>query len=77
MTLHQDIGIHAARLSAGKVLEHTRAGPPGLRPDRQGVLSLNGHALSAGDGARVSSESSLKLSATDDCEFLLFGMTAT
>lgn len=78
VTLHQDIGIHAARLSAGKVLEHT------LAPDRlayvqiaKGALSLNGHALSAGDGARVSAESSLKLSATDDCEFLLFEMTAT
>lgn len=38
----------------------------------RGDLDLNGHDLHAGDGARVSAESSLSLHTTGTAEFLLF-----
>ena len=40
----------------------------------RGGLTLNGHALAAGDGAAVESESALALQASDDAEALLFDL---
>jgi len=40
----------------------------------RGGIDLNGQRLSAGDGAAVSNEDSLKLTATDDAEALIFDL---
>jgi len=39
-----------------------------------GAVTLNGHALRAGDGAAVSDESTLTVKATEPSEVLLFDL---
>ena len=73
--VHQDIRIHAARLSKGATLSRE------LDPDRQhwlqvarGSLTANGLALTVGDGLALSSEARLDLEAGTDSEILLFDL---
>ena len=40
----------------------------------RGKLDLNGIALGEGDGAKITDETQLKFSATDDAEVLLFDL---
>jgi redox-sensitive bicupin YhaK (pirin superfamily) len=72
LRIHQDVALYAAVLDKGSVSYD-------LAPSRQawvqvakGNVSLNGQPLSAGDGASVSDERSLKLSG--DGEVLLFDL---
>jgi redox-sensitive bicupin YhaK (pirin superfamily) len=73
--LFQDVKIQAARLEAGSEVQ------PGLLPGRSGFLQvargsvvLNGHALNAGDGARIQGEASIKVMAASPTEFLFFDL---
>ncbi|MGE5538169.1 MAG: pirin family protein [Gemmatimonas sp.] len=76
LRIHQDTRIYASRLGAGQTL------PVTLAPRRSawvqvvsGGLSLNGRALSAGDGAAVEGETSLTFAGRDGtAEFLLFDL---
>ena len=77
VTIHQDVALYATLLSKGQVVTHA------LRPGRQawvqvarGGLSLNGVALSAGDGAAVTTSGSLRLEGIDDAEALVFDLSA-
>jgi len=73
ISLHQDVLVHAARLSAGQRVSYAL-------PDRRlaylhvahGTLELNGQALAAGDGARIHDEATLDIVGRSDCELLLF-----
>ena len=74
--VHQDVALYAALLGGGERAEHR------LRPGRhawlqlaRGRCALNGLALEAGDGAAVSGEAALALSAERDAELLLFDLT--
>ena len=74
--IHQDVKIHAARLDSGKTLEHTiTAGRHAWAQVARGAITLNGTAMTAGDGAAVSDESQLTLAAEQDSEILLFDLS--
>jgi hypothetical protein len=71
----QDARLFRGRLAAGTAVDHA------IAPSRHayvqvvsGAVEANGESLSAGDGAAVSSEKSLKLNAADDAEFLVFDL---
>lgn len=75
VAIHQDAGVYAALLDSGQSVEHA------LKPDRyawiqvaRGAVQLNEVELEAGDGAAVSDESRLRISASEPAELLLFDL---
>ncbi len=75
LTIHQDAFLYRARLSKGGAVEHP------LAPDRKayvqvakGKFVINGVALAAGDGAVLSGERLVRLSAEAAGETLLFDL---
>jgi redox-sensitive bicupin YhaK (pirin superfamily) len=74
-TINQDADLWLARLQSGRDVTHS------LQPSRhawlqvaEGVVDLNGHSLSSGDGAAVSDETALHLTAKDSAQVLLFDL---
>ncbi len=78
VTIHQDLNLYAANLSAPETV--TQAIAPGRVAwvhVARGAVNLNGHDLTAGDGAAVSDEAMLTLTGSgDDSEVLVFDMAA-
>jgi redox-sensitive bicupin YhaK (pirin superfamily) len=75
LKVHQDMSLYGTLLGKGESAEHTLA--PGRHAWIQiarGTATLNGMPLKAGDGAAVSDESKLVLSATEPVEALLFDL---
>jgi redox-sensitive bicupin YhaK (pirin superfamily) len=73
--VYQDVNLFASVLDAGKELTHTfEDGRYGWVQVARGKLSLNGVALSAGDGAGISAEKQLAITASENAEFLLFDL---
>jgi redox-sensitive bicupin YhaK (pirin superfamily) len=75
VSIHQDADVWLVRLGAGT--ETTRALKPGRHAWVQvaeGELTLNGQTLSAGDGAALSEEAALTLSAKAPAQALLFDL---
>jgi hypothetical protein len=73
LRVHQDMSLFATQLDAGASLEHVL--PEKAKAWIQivaGGLSVNGVALSSGDGLAIREESALELVATTECEALLF-----
>jgi hypothetical protein len=75
VTIHQDARGHAAVLDAGQAVDYA------LAPERhawvqvaRGAITLNGRGLHEGDGAAVSGEPRLALTATEPAELLLFDL---
>jgi redox-sensitive bicupin YhaK (pirin superfamily) len=75
VSIHQDADLWTALLEPGKSVHHT------LKPGRsawlqvaRGAVSLNGTTLRAGDGAAVSDEPALEITATESAEVLLFDL---
>jgi len=75
VSIHQDASVYAGLLEPGE-----RAAHP-LRPGRhswvhvaRGSIDLNGQTLREGDGAAVSDEERLDLTAKDNSEVLLFDL---
>jgi redox-sensitive bicupin YhaK (pirin superfamily) len=75
LVIRQDADVYTALLDKGEKVTHT------LRPGRHawvqvgtGAVSLNGKVLSAGDGATVSEEARLTLTADGPAEVLLFDL---
>jgi Pirin-related protein len=73
--LHQDVRLLAARLSDGRTVEHP------LEPGRhawvqvaRGAIDLAGEQLQAGDGAAISDEAVVRLTAAGPAEVLLFDL---
>ena len=75
VTIHQDAYMYAGLLSQGKELSHTLAS--GRRAYLQlvrGALTVNSERLEDGDGAKVTGEKTIMLSAAEDSELLLFDL---
>jgi quercetin 2,3-dioxygenase len=75
LTVHQDVRLHTTLLGVGERAEYALA--PGRHAWVQvarGAGTLNGTALKAGDGAAVSHEERLVLTATEPLEALLFDL---
>jgi len=75
LPISQDVSIYASVIPAGTTLDKT------LAVDRhawvqvaRGAVDLNGAALGQGDGAAVSDERRLSLTANEDSEILLFDL---
>jgi len=75
VTVHQDVDLFAALLESGELVWHTL--PPGRHAWLQvvdGAVALNGTLLFAGDGAAVSDEDRLEITASKSSEVLLFDL---
>jgi len=75
VTIHQNAFIHATRLNNAESVSHA------LSPGRlaylhvaRGSVNVNGQALSAGDGATVEEEQTIRLDHGRDAEVLLFDL---
>lgn len=75
VTIHQDAYLYSTFLNTGEAVEHT------LTPDRcayvqvaRGEIKVNDTPLSAGDGARITKETSVRLEGVDGAEVLLFDL---
>jgi quercetin 2,3-dioxygenase len=73
--VHQDVNVYAALLDDHNEVAHQ------LKPNRyawiqvaRGAININGESLEQGDGAAVSSEEKLGVTATEPSEILLFDL---
>jgi redox-sensitive bicupin YhaK (pirin superfamily) len=75
LTIRQDARLYLATLDEGhEVSKDIPYGRHAWVQVLRGKLSLNGHAISAGDGAAVSEESALAIRADSPSEVLLFDL---
>jgi len=75
LKIHQDVSVYNATLKAGETLKHRLSeGRHAWLQVVRGVVELNGNRLFAGDGAAVSEETSLTVSADEDAEIILFDL---
>ena len=73
--INQDASLFAARLDASQQATHAlTAGRGAWLQVLRGKVELNGHALAAGDGAAVTDEPALSVTAGDAAEVLLFDL---
>ena len=75
VTIHQDAKLYVSLLAPGQMVQHT------LGKSRhawlqiaKGAVKLNGTELHQGDGAAISDEPSLAVTASQDSEILLFDL---
>ena len=75
LTIRQDARLYLSTLKSGETVAHL------LNPGRyawlqvlRGQVAVNGHFLSAGDGAAVSEEWKLEIRGDDDAEVMLFDL---
>jgi redox-sensitive bicupin YhaK (pirin superfamily) len=75
MLIHQDARIYAAVLAEGKSMDYAIKSPRKVYLHVvRGSVTLNGHALGAGDAAKLSEEGMLSVSASAQAELLLFDL---
>lgn len=76
VTIHQDVNLYGAVLAEGTQVTHTLAeGRMAWLQVARGSLDLNGHALTAGDGAALEDLDPITVTSGDpNTEFLLFDM---
>jgi redox-sensitive bicupin YhaK (pirin superfamily) len=75
LTIHQDVSLYATVLRPGERVQHQMA--PGRHAWVQiidGRVTVNGHALEAGDGTAISEESEVAIAAETSAEALLFDL---
>jgi len=75
LTIHQDADVYTTTLEAGAEIKHTI--PDNRRVWIQmakGSVLINGQPLKTGDGAAISDENEITVTARDDSELLLFDM---
>ena len=79
VTLHQDVSLYATVLGEGARVEYTFApGRLGWVQVARGSIQLNGHDLSAGDGAALVDPEQLIFTGTaTESELLLFDMAGS
>jgi len=76
VTVHQDVDLFAVVLEAGEVVTHPlQHGRHAWIQVVTGAVALDGSALTPGDGAAVSEERSLTLSAREPAELLVFDLS--
>ena len=75
MKVHQDAELSLAVLPKGEKLDYSlRAGRQAWLQVGRGKVTLNGSLLDAGDGAAISGEQVVDLTANDRSEILLFDL---
>jgi len=75
LPIHQDVDIYAALLAPGDRVSHPLvAGRKAWLQVARGSVTLNGVAMSEGDGAAIQDETALDIVGVKDGELLLFDM---
>jgi redox-sensitive bicupin YhaK (pirin superfamily) len=75
LTIHQDARIYLGPVNPGDAVAHRMAaGRHAWLQVLRGALTVNGVALTAGDGVAVSDERELRVAATRPAEVLLFDL---
>jgi len=75
LPIHQDVRVHASVLDAGVSLRHSLApGRGGWVQVVDGSLTVNGQALSTGDGAAIQSVETITITGQTETEFLFFDL---
>lgn len=76
ITIHQDLNLYATQLSPDEAVTYTlKEGRIAWVHVAKGAVTLNGHDLTAGDGAAIAEETALTLTGIgQDAEVLLFDM---
>jgi quercetin 2,3-dioxygenase len=75
VTVHQDAELYDCDLDAGKEITYPLKKGRGVWLQvKKGQLQLNGSLLKEGDGAAIENEPLLRLTAKEDCGFLLFDL---
>jgi redox-sensitive bicupin YhaK (pirin superfamily) len=75
VTVHQDVRLYAGLVGAGtRVTQTLAAGRHGWIQVARGALDVNGVHLDEGDGAALSDETEISLTATEDAEVLVFDL---
>ena len=75
LKIHQDVDLYSTLLSDGDAVSlPLRTGRRAWVQVAQGSVQANGSPLSAGDGAAITDEDAVSLSATSDAEVLIFDM---
>lgn len=75
VTIHQDLGLYTAQLTAGANVTHSFTGArAGWVQVASGSIAVNGVGLEAGDGVAISKETALMVKAMSPAEFLLFDL---
>jgi redox-sensitive bicupin YhaK (pirin superfamily) len=75
LTLHQDMDLYSSLLKdGGDVSLALRDGRRAWVQVARGSVQVNGEALEAGDGAALSNETALRVTAKSDTEVLIFDM---
>lgn len=73
--IHQDVDLYASVLEAGDVVNyHVKRDRYAWLQIAQGVATLNGEELRAGDGVQINSEEQLEISTNIGTELLLFDL---
>ena len=76
LLIHQDARIYLASLDVGQVVNHALApGRHGWLQVLRGSVNLNGQNLASSDGAAISDESALEITASDSAEIMLFDLS--
>ncbi|WP_417739864.1 pirin family protein [Rosistilla oblonga] len=75
LLIHQDARIYLSKLDAKHSVQTPLAeGRHGWLQVLRGSITLNGEALDTSDGAAISDESTLEITATTDAEIMLFDL---
>jgi len=75
VTIHQDVDLYASLLDAGQGVNFTsRPGRHAWVQVTRGAIELNGKQMAAGDGAAISDERALAITAAQPSEILLFDL---
>jgi redox-sensitive bicupin YhaK (pirin superfamily) len=75
LLIHQDVVVYAARLDKGAAVRHDLAkGRYAWVQLARGAMSINGIPFAEGDGAALSEELAIELTAAEPAEILLFDL---
>jgi redox-sensitive bicupin YhaK (pirin superfamily) len=76
LTIHQDVRMHLADLSAGQAIDHSFGDDRyGWLQVVRGNLSLNGERVETSDGAAISQESEIRIESLEDqSQVMLFDL---
>lgn len=75
VTIHQDVNLYTSILTSGDVVNyHVKRDRFAWLQIAEGIASLNGEELRAGDGVQISGEEQLEISSHIGAEILLFDL---
>ena len=76
LSIHQDANIYLSKLKNGNSISHNiPEGHYAWLQVLRGSVTLNGQALGTSDGAAISDETELNITANSDAEIMLFDLT--